>query len=92
VLPSRRNSGRVQRAHRFADALAVEVVADVHRQIIEYRTFGNPLQAFDSDVADGERLLRGLRKHGRPQWLDGESHQARQTQFKSHATTDCRFY
>jgi hypothetical protein len=33
-----------------------------------------------------------LRTHSRTPGLDGESHQASQTQFKPHATTtDCKF-
>ena len=86
-----KEAGRVQRTHGFADALAVEVIADVHRQIVEYRAFGDSLQAFDADVADRKRIiLRRLRTHDRPQGLDGKRHQASQTQFKPHATTtDC---
>src|ERR1700722_1754247 len=85
--------GRVQSTHRLADALAIQVIADVHRQIIEYRAFGDALQSFDADVADGKRILRRLRTHDGPQGLDGKRHQASQTQFKPHATTtDCYFY
>ena len=51
---------RVQRAHGLADALAVEVIADVHRQVIEYRAFGDSLQTFDANVADRERLAATL--------------------------------
>jgi len=83
---------RVQRPHGLADALAVEVIADVHGQVVEYRAFGDSLQTFDANVADRERLLRDLCAHSRSQRLDGKGHQARQTQFKPHATTtDCCF-
>ena len=44
----------VQRAQRLGDAALVEPVADVHRQVVEDRAFGDALQAFDADVADGE--------------------------------------
>jgi len=30
-----------------------EVIADVHGQIVEYRAFGDSLQTFDANVADG---------------------------------------
>ena len=50
--------GGVQRPHGLADALAIHAIADVHRQIVEYRAFGNSLQSLDPDVADGEGLGR----------------------------------
>ncbi len=88
-----KEAGRVQRPHGFADALAVEVIADVHRQVVEYRAFGDSLQAFDADVADRERVSCAVcARTSRPQGLDGKRHQASQTQFKPHATTtDCYF-
>ena len=52
-------SGRVQGAHGLADALVIEMVADVHRQIIEYRAFGDALQTLHADVADDKARLRG---------------------------------
>ena len=85
-------AGGVQRAHGLADALAVEVVADVDRQIIEYRAFGDALQTFDADVADGERVRRAgagaCGVHGTGERLDGERHQAEQAEFKPHAMDD----
>ena len=48
-------AGVVQRAHRLADALRRQGVADVDRQIVVDRSFGDALQTFDADVADGER-------------------------------------
>ena len=36
------------------------MIADVHRQIIEYRAFGDSLQAFDANVADREDVLAPL--------------------------------
>ena len=51
-------SGRVHRAQCFRDATRIELIADVDRQIIEDRAFGDALQAFDADVADREALRR----------------------------------
>ena len=47
-------SGRVQRPQRLAQPLRIELIADVDRQVIEHRAFGDALQALDLDVADGE--------------------------------------
>ena len=45
----------VQRAcSASAHAALVEPVADVDRQVVVNRAFGDALQAFDADVADGE--------------------------------------
>ena len=57
----------VQGAHRLGDALLIETVADVHRQVVEHRAFRYSLQSFDADVADDEgaarcRRLLGLRR------------------------------
>ena len=53
----------VQRAHGLADALLIEVIADVDRQVIEYRALGYALQSFDANVPDGERILRAPPAH-----------------------------
>jgi hypothetical protein len=52
----------VHRAQRLAHALRREPVADVHRQHVEQRAFGNALQSFDADVRDRERAVVGA--HG----------------------------
>jgi hypothetical protein len=31
------------------------VIADIHRQVVEYRALGDALQSFDSNIADGKR-------------------------------------
>jgi hypothetical protein len=53
-----KESGRVQRLHRLAEAPHVQRVADVHRQIVEDGAFGDALQAFDTNVADDEAVAR----------------------------------
>ena len=64
VPPSRRSSTSrkkpvsYMRAQRFGDAALVELVADVHRQVVVDRAFGDALQAFDADVADREARRR----------------------------------
>jgi hypothetical protein len=65
------------------------MVADVHRQIIEHRAFGDSLQSLDADVTDGEGLLGGggLGVDGAGERLDGERHQAEKPQLNPHATT-----
>ena len=55
----------VQRAHRFADALRRERVADVDRQIVVDRAFGDALQSLDADVADREHRASPGRM---PEW------------------------
>ena len=84
-----KEAGGVERAHGLADALLIEVITDVDRQIIEYGAFGYSLQPLDPNVADDESVLRGLRMQRRPQGLDGERHQANQPKFKPHARTAC---
>src|SRR5882672_806561 len=88
----------VKRAHGLADPLPVEMIADVHRQIIEHRAFRDSLQSLYTNVADGEGFLRSRsrsrsrsrRLRRAPQRLDGKRHQAEQPEFKPHATTtDC---
>ena len=68
-------SGRVQGTHRFADARAIQVIADVDRQIVEYRALGDALQTLDANVADGKSLLSGLRPHSAADRLAGQGHQ-----------------
>src|SRR5216684_3349173 len=70
----------IERAHGLADSLAVEMISDVHRQIVEHRAFRDSLQPLHTNVADSEGFLRSLRLRldGTPQRLDGESHQAEQ--------------
>jgi hypothetical protein len=65
------------------------MIADVHGQIVEYRTFRYSLQSFDANVADGEIVLwsRRLRMDGGAERLDGEGHQAEKPKLKPHATT-----
>jgi hypothetical protein len=65
------------------------MIADVHGQIVEYRTFRYSLQSFDANVSDREIVLwsRRLRMDGGPKRLDGESHQAEKPKLKPHATT-----
>src|ERR1019366_167191 len=84
-----KESGGIQRAHGLADPLAVQMIADVHGQIVEYRTFGNSLQPLDANVSDRETFLgsRRLRMDGGPKRLDGENHQAEKPKLKPHATT-----
>ncbi len=50
----------VQRPQRLAQPLCVELVADVDRQVIEHRAFGDALQALDLDVADGKIAVARL--------------------------------
>ena len=57
-------AGGIQCAHGLADALAIEMIADIDRQIIEYRAFGNSLQTLDADVAYREVILRRARAAG----------------------------
>ena len=65
VPPSRRSSTSRKKPvaysarSGFLDAALVEPVADVDRQVVVDRAFGDALQALDADVADGE--LAGLR-------------------------------
>ena len=47
-------AGRVQRAHRLALALRDQMIADVDRQVVEDRAFGDALQSLELDVADDE--------------------------------------
>jgi hypothetical protein len=49
----------IHSAHRFADPLGVEMIADVDRQIVEDRAFRNALQALHAYVADRELLFLG---------------------------------
>jgi hypothetical protein len=51
----------VHRAQRLANAARIEPVADVHRQPVEQRAFGDALQAFDADVGDFEVVAGGAR-------------------------------
>ena len=50
-------TGRVQRLHRLRDAPSIELVADVDRQVVEDRAFGDALQALDPNVADHEVVV-----------------------------------
>ncbi len=56
-----KESSGVQRAHGLADPRLIEMIAYAHRQIIEYRALGYPLQSIDADVTDGEQFLRRIR-------------------------------
>jgi len=61
------------------------MIADVHRQIIEYRPFGNSLQTLDANVADREGVVVVLRANGCPEELAGERRQTEDAKFKPHA-------
>ena len=56
ISTSRKKPGVVHRAQRFGDASLIELVADVDRQVVVDRAFGDALQALDADVADREGL------------------------------------
>ncbi len=49
-----KEAGAIQRFHRLGEAPPIELVADVDRQVVEDRAFGDALQAFDTNVADDE--------------------------------------
>ena len=51
-------AGVIERPHRLTDALRRRVVADVDRQVVVDRAFGDALQTFDANVADGEDFSR----------------------------------
>ena len=60
-------AGGVQRAQCLALARRSQVIADVHRQVVEDRALGDALQALDADVLDDEVTGRALlrRRHER---------------------------
>ena len=63
------------------------MIADIDRQVIEYRAFGDALQSFDANVADGEAIRRGLRmqvNHGSGWMASATSPSSRNS--KPHAT------
>ena len=68
VLPSRRSCTSRKKPVAYSarmasrDALLVEMIADVDRQVVEDRALGDALQALDADVADGEARPRRLRR------------------------------
>ena len=60
-----KEAGLEERADRLARPLLIDAVADVYRQIVVDRAFGDPLRAFDAEVADDERIESRARREGR---------------------------
>ena len=60
-----KEAGLEERADRLARPLLIDAVADVYRQVVVDRAFGDPLRAFDAEVADDERIESRARREGR---------------------------
>ena len=60
-------AGPEQGADRPGGARVVDGVADLDREIVEHGAGGDPLQAFQADVLDDERVGRAGPHHGAEQ-------------------------
>ncbi len=80
-----KETGRVQRPQRLAHPLGVELVADIDRQVVEYRAFGDALQSLDLDVAD--RKLGGVRRLRAHGTVGGKQDERCETRAIIHAHT-----
>jgi len=68
----------------------IQMSADVDGQVVKYGAFGDSLQAFDANVADGKSILSRLRLHSRADRLAGKRRQQGYAKFKPHAAkTGC---
>ena len=66
----------------------IEMIADVDRQVVEYRALGNALQTLDPDVTDREVVgIRLLRDGHGPEGRYCKQYDAQKAEFKSHAVS-----
>ena len=77
-------SGGIEGANGLAHPLRRQVIADVHRQVIEYRALGDALQSFHLDVADGEARVSGLCLPERDRGMDGQRDRGQQHDARLH--------
>src|SRR5690606_20599640 len=77
-------AGRIERADRLLHPLRRDRVADIDRQVVVDRAFGDSLRAFDAEIAYHERLERlrerlraGTRGNAERQSANGEPPQRR---------------